>query len=90
MRREVGSVFSPILDGLVLASGASELSAPKNTFQGNESWVWAPENTLGCFFFVCVCGFFLTKDDDSSSFHTHAIRPASLSPSVPDSSPNKA
>ena len=34
--------------------------------------------------------FFLTKDDDSSSFHTHAIRPASLSPSVPDSSPNKA
>ena len=35
--------------------------------------------------------FFLkNKDDNSSSFHTHTIRPASLSPSVPDSSPNKA
>ena len=77
----MGSVFSPILDGSALASGASEQSAPKNTFQGDENWVWAPEST----FF-----FFLNKDNNSSSFHTHTIRPASLSPSVPDSSPNKA
>lgn len=51
MRREVGCVFSPILDGLALASGALEPSAPKNTFQGDENWVWAPESTLDFFFF---------------------------------------